>query len=90
MYKRQEANKITVMDLTPDNSGKWLETIGESLKYCDYFMPSVLEARGITGLDDPSEMAEALYKLGPKNVVVKAGGRGCYFRNEQGLSLIHI
>lgn len=88
LQRAKECGKTTFMDLTPDTSGKWLETIGCALEYCDYFMPSFLEAKGITGMDDPSSMAHELYKTGVKTVIIKLGEKGCYYLNADNEGLV--
>jgi sugar/nucleoside kinase (ribokinase family) len=74
--------KTTVMDVGPDNSGKWLKTIQIALPYCDYFMPSYIEAQAITGKNDHEQMSDFLLNEGVGTVVIKLGPEGCYFKNK--------
>lgn len=78
----------TIMDTAWDTSEKWLETIGESLKYTDIFLPSIVEASAMTSKEDPADIADALLEYGPKNVVLKLGDKGCFLRNEISSKLI--
>jgi sugar/nucleoside kinase (ribokinase family) len=71
----------TTLDVTWDVSGRWLQTLSASLKNMDYFLPSEVEAAAITGQNDPDKMAEVLLNEGAKNVVIKLGKNGCYFKN---------
>ena len=60
-----------------------LEDILDSLPMIDYITPNEDEARYFTGKEDPRDMADVFLKLGVKNVIIKLGGKGCYFRNEK-------
>ena len=59
-----------------------LDDLAESLPLIDWITPNEDEGRFHTGKDRPEEMAEDFLRRGVKNVVVKLGGRGCYFRNQ--------
>jgi sugar/nucleoside kinase (ribokinase family) len=73
--------KITVMDVGPDNSGKWLKTIQAALPECDYFLPSYVEAQAITGKNEHEQMADFLLNEGVGTVIIKLGPEGCYFKS---------
>ena len=60
-----------------------LEDVRESLPLIDYITPNEDEARYYTGKTEPEDMAEAFFEMGVKNVVVKLGSRGCYFRSSR-------
>lgn len=81
----KEAGCITASDVSWDRAGKWLsdEGLGLALPYIDYFMPSYVEAKAMTGSDNVEEMARVMLEKGAKNVVIKLGGDGCYFANAQ-------
>jgi sugar/nucleoside kinase (ribokinase family) len=74
--------KITVMDVGPDNSGKWLKTIQVALPYCDFFLPSYIEAQAITGKNEHEQMADFLLNEGVKTVIIKLGPEGCYYKSK--------
>ena len=59
-----------------------LADIRESLPLIDYITPNEDEARYYTGKEEPEEMADVFLGMGVKNVIVKLGGRGCFFKNE--------
>ena len=46
------------------------------LPYVDWVMPSLAEARHLTGHDDPAQAAQALLALGARNCVIKLGAQG--------------
>ena len=72
-----------------------LTEIGDVLSMIDYIFPNEDEARYYTmgagyggaaegSADcpyDPSDMADILLSLGIKNVIIKLGSKGCYFKN---------
>ncbi len=58
-----------------------LDDIRDSLSMIDYITPNEDEARYYSGKDTPEEMAEAFLDAGAKNVIIKLGARGSYFRN---------
>ena len=73
--------KITVMDaaMNPRNtSDNWMETIKTTLRYTDYFFPSMEEARRITREDDIFSIAEYFKDTGLKGFGVKLGGQGSF------------
>ena len=75
---------ITIsLDTAWDPKGKWLETIEPSLKYIDIFLPSIEEARMITGLDTAEEIADFFLKYGMKIVGLKMGSKGCFIKSSQ-------
>ena len=85
-YVLQEARKrgvITSMDVTSDLSGRWDAVIRCCYPYLDYFLPSIEQAEKITGSSDEREIASYLLGKGVRNVVVKLGSRGSYFRNSE-------
>lgn len=61
-----------------------LEDLRASLPMIDYITPNEDEARYYSGREEPEEMADEFLKWGVKNVVVKLGGKGCLFKNEEG------
>ncbi len=74
---------ITSMDTTHDHSNQWDKVIHPCYPYLDYFLPSEEQSALITGTDDIEEMARFYMDNGVKNVVIKLGSRGCYFRNKR-------
>ena len=56
------------------------------LPWTDYFIPSVEEARALTGLTDLDAMAQVFLDLGAGACVFTLGAEGAYYRDRQGLS----
>lgn len=51
--------------------------IADLLPLVDVFLPNALEARALTGADDPREAARAIHRRSGGAVVVKLGAAGC-------------
>lgn len=82
----KEAKKykiITSMDVTSDRSGRWRGILDPAYPYLDYFLPSIEQASMIAGTDEPEIMADFFLKKGVKNVVIKLGEKGSFFKNEE-------
>ena len=60
-----------------------LDEIADSLSMVDYITPNEDEARFFTGEDEPEKMAQVFLEKGVRNVIVKLGGRGCFFANKE-------
>lgn len=76
MKKAREMGKYTVMDTAWDFDDIWLPKIKEVLPHLDLFMPSVEEAAKLTGETDPDKIADSLFQMGVKNVIIKVGKHG--------------
>ena len=81
----KEAGVLIVADTKlPNFRVLSLEDLKEALPYVDYMTPNEDEAKYFTGKTDPEEMADVLLSFGIKNVVIKLGAKGCYFKNREG------
>ena len=58
-----------------------LEDLKDSLPRIDYIFPNEDEAAYCTGKTDPEAAADVFLSCGVKNVIVKLGARGCFFKN---------
>ena len=83
LEKARNMGVTTSLDTAWDAKGKWLETIEPSLKYIDIFLPSIEEARMITGLDSEEEIANFFLKYGMKIVGLKMGSKGCFIKSSK-------
>ena len=61
-----------------------LGDIAESLPLIDCITPNEDEAKWCTGESDPEKMADVLLGFGVRSVIIKLGGRGCFFKNHEG------
>lgn len=67
----------------PNNNILSLDDIKESLDLIDYISPNLDEAKYYTNENNISKMAEVFLRYGIKNVIIKLGGDGCYFKNDK-------
>lgn len=79
----REKGVITSMDVTSDRTGRWKGILDPCYPYLDYFLPSIEQASMIAGTEDPRSIAEYFLERGVKNVAVKLGSRGSYFKNRE-------
>lgn len=83
----QKAGAKTLLDTVYLDSApaeQWHAAIHPALPVLDYFIPSQPEAKAITGLDDPADIARAFQDRGCKNVVVKLDEEGAFCRDADG------
>lgn len=79
----KEHGVITSMDVTTDRAGRWKGILDPCYPYLDYFLPSMEQASMITDEEDPERIADFFLRRGVKNVAVKLGSRGAYFKNSE-------
>lgn len=73
---------LTSMDVTKDFTGRWNEIIQPCYEFLDYFLPSIEQAELIAREKEVPKIAEFFLGQGVKNVVLKLGKKGAYFRNK--------
>jgi len=88
LHRARQLGKLTVMDTAWDFDDVWLPKIAPALRELDIFMPSIDEARKLTGEQDHRQVARALRGLGAKNVIIKLGADGAYMLTESGDELV--
>lgn len=79
----QEAGAFTIADMNFDLVGIGPNGVAKAYPYIDYLMPSLNEAVYVTGLKEPDAIADYFLAAGVKNVVLKLGSEGCFFKNAQ-------
>jgi sugar/nucleoside kinase (ribokinase family) len=79
----KEAGCFTSMDTSYDGLGRWLGALEPCFPYTDLFMPSLEEARHITGKDTPEQIADFLLQYPLQMVCLKLGEQGCYIRTRR-------
>lgn len=60
-----------------------LDDLRGALPLIDYITPNEDEAAYYSGKEDPDAMADVFLGYGVKNVVIKLGGKGCFFKNAE-------
>ncbi|MCA1594814.1 MAG: carbohydrate kinase family protein [Chloroflexi bacterium] len=81
LARTRAAGVTTSLDTAWDSRGRWMELIGPCLPYVDYFIPSIEEARMLTGQRAPKDVARVLLDHGVGTVALKMGEEGCYIRS---------
>lgn len=79
----QAAGAITFADMTFDLDGLGPEGVAKTYPFIDYMMPSLKAAKHATGCTEPDEIADFFLAAGVKNVVLKLGENGCFFKNAE-------
>ena len=78
----KKAGILTVADTKLPNFVKLtLDDVKQALPYVDYITPNEDEAKYFTGEEEPGKMADVFLNYGVKNVIIKLGSKGCYFKN---------
>lgn len=81
LKKAQEKGITTTLDTAWDSRGRWMSLLRPCLHYVDYAVPSIEEARMVTGKHEPADVAKVLMDCGVKTVALKMGDAGCYVRS---------
>ena len=73
--------KTTALDVCWDRNAdsEWL--VNDAMPYIDFFMPSIDEAKMISGFDSADKISEYFLERGAGCTVIKCGGKGCFVRN---------
>ena len=58
-----------------------LNDLAGSLELIDYITPNEDEAKYYSGKQEPEAMADVFLEHGVRNVVIKLGAKGCFFKN---------
>jgi sugar/nucleoside kinase (ribokinase family) len=76
LTEAKSAGLSTSLDTAWDATGRWLKTLEPCLPHIDFFMPSLEEARELSGLAEPGAILEFFLERGCANVILKMGERG--------------
>lgn len=80
LKRARDLGLTTALDTAWDAQGRWASLIMPVLEYIDIFLPSIDEARMITELEKPEDIAGFFLEHGVKTVVLKLGAAGSYVR----------
>ena len=85
MRRARSQGWSTSLDTAWDARGRWMKDVLPCLPYTDLLFVNELEAKMLTGSEDPDEAVRVLRDDGATDVVVKLGGRGCvvYYGSER-------
>lgn len=87
LRRAQSAGIHTFLDTVWDDSGRWMTLLEPCLPHLDYFVPSLPEARALTGHDKPEHMGRALLDHGVGTVGIKMGADGCLVMDQGGYTV---
>ncbi len=76
LRRAREAGVVTFLDTVWDATGRWMSVLRPVLSHVDYFVPSLPEARALTGREEPEAAARALLDAGVGTVGLKMGEEG--------------
>ncbi len=87
--KAMKAGKLITFDpnLRPTlwkSKEEMISKTNEFAKNCDLILPGISEGEILTGSSEPSEIADFYINLGVKNVIVKVGAKGAYYKTNTG------
>lgn len=80
----RERGLVTSLDTAWDSTGRWLELIAPLLPRTDYFLPSIEEARMLSGLTAPEPVADFFLARGVGTVALKMGAAGSFYKSRDG------
>ncbi len=89
LRRARAAGAVTVLDTvyaSTVSAEAWQRAIFPCLPHTDYFVPSLPEARRLTGLEDPGAMADAFQHRGCRSVIIKLDAEGAFCRDVDGVS----
>jgi len=75
---KKQGIKTSLDTVCTDQVEDWLGLIEDSLPHIDYFLPSLIEARNISGLQKPEDIAKFFLDRGVGMVALKMGLDGVY------------
>ncbi len=87
LRRAHAAGAITIMDtvfVEEVSLDEWRRRVLPALPAVSYFVPSLAEARAITGCREPHEAARALRDAGASRVAIKLGEKGVLCVDERG------
>jgi sugar/nucleoside kinase (ribokinase family) len=80
LKKARSLGLLTSLDTVYNPKLDWARVLKPCLPHLDFFLPSLEEARQISGKSEPRAMLRAFRAMGPKVVGIKMGARGsCFF-----------
>jgi len=81
LRRTQERGVKTCLNTAWDPEGRWMELLEPCLPPLDYFIPSLQEARMLSGEKAVADMAAVFLDRGGDTIVIKVVDKGCYATN---------
>lgn len=89
LFRQARESGCTVCaDMTKCKNQETLDDLSEALPFVDYIFPNYEEARLVSRLDDPDQIAGAFLDHGVGCIVMKLGARGCLVQTREERHLI--
>lgn len=82
LRKARARGLSTSLDTVFNPALNWAKVLQPCLPQLDYFLPSLEEARQISGAKDPAKMARLFQAHGAATVVIKMGAQGSFVQAE--------
>ncbi|PIV57410.1 carbohydrate kinase [Candidatus Desantisbacteria bacterium CG02_land_8_20_14_3_00_49_13] len=80
--KVKQMGITTTFDTAWDSRGRWLKAIKHAFPYVDVFLPSLAEAKMISGESEPDRICRFFLDRGVKTVGLKMGPKGSYLKTK--------
>ena len=80
LKKAKEMGVTISLDTAWDSRGNWMKLLEPCLPYVDIFLPSIEEAKMLSGKEDPEEISLFFLDYGIEIVGLKMGEEGSYVR----------
>jgi len=80
--KVKQMGITTSFDTAWDSRGRWLKAIKLAFPYVDFFLPSIEEAKKISGKENPDKIGQFFLDRGVKVVALKMGPAGSYLKTK--------
>lgn len=84
LQRARALGKTTSLDTVWDPTDRWMSVLEPCLPFLDYALPSLEEARLLTGRDDPRDITGVFLDGGVGVVGLKLGQEGAYLRTAAG------
>ncbi|MHB0999041.1 MAG: carbohydrate kinase family protein [Armatimonadota bacterium] len=88
LKKSREMGVLTCLDTVWNGAIDAYATLKPSLPHLDYFLPSIDEARLMTGQDSPADVARFFLDNGVGTIGLKMGAEGSYIANKD--TTVHV
>ena len=82
LKEAKKYNCITVADMMHASRGSF-DDAALALKYVDYFLPNLEEAKSLTKKSDINEIADQIINAGVFCVIIKLGENGCFVKTKK-------
>ncbi len=90
MKRAKKTGALTSLDTAWDPTGRWMKVLKPVLPHLDVFMPSIEEARKLSGKRKSRDVARMLRDQGPDTIVLKLGSEGSAVLDDDGWRTVPV